>query len=80
MRLDNIRGVALQQPHARAAQSVFRQQADHVEKRRADFIVQIFRRQFFLSWLAQADHNVRTKLSEAAGLRNDCRPFAELKP
>src|SRR5690348_16757453 len=49
--VNNVLGVALQQTRARARQPVLRQQADHFEERRAEFIVQVFRRQFFLPTL-----------------------------
>src|SRR4029077_5651901 len=40
--VNDVPGVEAEGPHSRAAQAVFREHADYVEKRRAHFIVQIF--------------------------------------
>src|SRR5271156_6488856 len=56
---NNIGRIALQQTHSGAAQSIFGQQADYVEERRAHFIIQILGWQLLLAWLPESHDDVR---------------------
>src|SRR5271154_4082407 len=56
---NNIGRIALQQTHSGAAQSIFGQQADYVEERRALFIVQILGWQLLLARLPESHDDVR---------------------
>src|SRR5439155_24016969 len=65
--LDDLRGMRAQQPLVGRREAVLRKDADRFEQRRANLVVEVFRRQLFLPGPRQANHDFGGHVRARAG-------------